>query len=42
LIAVGRQRSEQWGLRALATILKSRWEKLKVVVYTEPIPAAAS
>ena len=41
LIAVGHQRSEQWGLRALATILRNRWEKLKVVVYSEPIPSVA-
>ncbi len=41
LIGVGHQRGEQWGLRTLATILRSRWEKLKVFVYTDPIPSVA-
>jgi putative NIF3 family GTP cyclohydrolase 1 type 2 len=41
LIGVGHQRGEQWGLRALATILRNRWEKLKVVVYADPVPSVA-
>lgn len=35
VVIVGHQRSEQWGLRALAHLLSERWEALKVVVNLE-------
>ncbi|GAB3888952.1 Nif3-like dinuclear metal center hexameric protein [Spirosoma agri] len=32
VIAVGHQRSEEWGMRALADVLQSRWPALEVIV----------
>ncbi len=31
-IAVGHRRSEEWGLRAIAGVLRERWSRLEVVL----------
>ena len=34
VFAVGHRRSEEWGLRTLATVLRQQWPDLEVAVYT--------
>ena len=41
VIEVGHQRSEEWGLRALAQLLSKRWPELEVRIlgtYPQPLP----
>lgn len=35
VVAVGHRRCEEWGLRALAGVLRERWVELEVILYPE-------
>ncbi len=42
LITIGHASGEQWGLRALAGMLRERWAMFTVVLAPEPLPPASS